>query len=249
MSYVEILKAVFPLLEVADLASCVAVCKQWRDIAQDDYFWKCLCAKRWPSICKRPNPPTVTYYKLYKTFYKHQRQQTLLPPRLSFDNLEFFIDIWTEDKLIFSEVVSGHVLQTGIKSPPPAICDRLRFHLEGPDHKMILPVEPRFKAPLGETVSISVLVGRKDSNKVACIINKSVFDYIDRTAYRAMAFDYLGFSPAHPFVAGFRAWISLLFVDDKNDSVIDVFGIEIDFCDAASSRDEVLWLLDILDWK
>ncbi|KAJ6753065.1 hypothetical protein OIU74_027839 [Salix koriyanagi] len=157
----------------------------------------------------------------------------MLPPRLSFDNLEFFIDIWTGDKLIFSEVVSGPVLQTGMKNLPPGICDWLRFHLEGPDYKMILPVKPSFKAPLGETVSISVLVGRKDINKVACIINKSVFDYIDRTGYRAMAFDYLGFSPAHPFVPGIRAWISLLFTDDKNDSVIDVFGIEIDFCDAA----------------
>jgi hypothetical protein len=114
---------------------------------------------------------------------------------------------------------------------------------------MTLPVEPRFKVPLGETVSVSVLVGRKDSNRVACIINKSVFDYIDRTSYRAMAFDYLGLSPAHPFVPGIRAWISLLFMDDRNDSVIDVFGIEMDFCDAAKSRDEVLWLLDIFDWK
>ncbi|KAJ6683991.1 hypothetical protein OIU85_007664 [Salix viminalis] len=219
MSYAEILKAVFPLLDGADLASCMAVCKQWRDIAQDDYFWKLLSAKRWPSICKRPNPPTVTYYKLYQTFYKHQRQQTLLPPRLSFDNLEFFIDIWTGDKLIFSEVVSGPVLQTGMKNLPPGICDWLRFHLEGPDYKMILPVKPRFKAPLGETVSISVLVGAE------------------------------GYQQAHPFVPGIRAWISLLFTDDKNDSVIDVFGIEIDFCDAAKSRDEVLWLLDILDWK
>ena len=249
MSYEEILKVVFPLLEGADLASCMAVCKQWRDMAQDDYFWKCVCAKRWPSICKRSDPPTVTYYKLYQTFYKRQHRQILLPPRLSFDNLEFFIDIWTDDKLIFSEVVPGPVLHTGIKSPPPGICDRLRFQLEGPDCKMTLPVEPRFKVPLGETVSVSVLVGRKDSNRVACIINKSVFDYIDRTSYRAMAFDYLGLSPAHPFVPGIRAWISLLFMDDRNDSVIDVFGIEMDFCDAAKSRDEVLWLLDILDWK
>jgi len=38
-------------------------------------------------------------------------------------------------------------------------------------------------------------------------------------------------------------------VDDKNDSVIDAFGIEIDFCNAAKSRNEVLWLLDIFDWK
>ncbi|KAG8659613.1 F-box protein At5g39250 [Manihot esculenta] len=249
MSCDEVLKAVFPLLDGVDLASCMAVCKQWRDIARDDYFWKCLCAKRWPSICKRPNPPTVTYYKLYQTFYKRQHRQTLLPPRISLDDLEFFIDIWAEEKLIFSEVVPGPVLLTGIRVPPPGICDILRFHLDGPDYKMILPVEPTVKIPLSQTVSVSVLAGRKDSNKVARVINRSMFDYIDRTAFRAMAFEYLDFSPAHPFIPGIRAWISLLFMDDGNEGVIDVFGIEMDFRDAANSREEVLWLLDMLDWK
>ncbi|RVX06761.1 F-box protein [Vitis vinifera] len=174
MAYEEVLKAVFPLLEGADLASCMLVCKQWRDIAQDDYFWKCVCAKRWPSICKRPSPPTVTYYKR---------------------------------EIIFSEVVPGPVLQTGIVVPPPGICDMLRFHLEGPEYKMTLLVEPRFTVPLMATVSVSVLVGRKDSKKVACIINKSMFDYIDRTAYRALAFDYLDFSPSIPsFLASGRGF-------------------------------------------
>lgn len=249
MDYEEVLKAVFPLLDGVDLASCMAVSKQWRDIARDDYFWKCVCAKRWPSICKRPNPPTLTFYKLYQTFYKRQNRRTLLPPRLSFDDLEFFIDIWTEGRLIFSEVVPGPVLQAGIKIPPPGICDMLRFHLEGPEYKMTVPVEPRFTVPICQTVSVSVLVGRKDSNRVACIINKSMFDYIDRTAYRALAFDYLDFSPDYPFISGIRAWISLLFMEDGNDGVIDVFGVEMDFCDAANSKDEVLWLLDMLDWK
>ncbi|KAF3949051.1 hypothetical protein CMV_025023 [Castanea mollissima] len=165
MDYEEVLKAVFPLLDGVDLASCMAVSKQWRDIARDDYFWKCVCAKRWPSICKRPNPPTLTFYKLYQTFYKRQNRRTLLPPRLSFDDLEFFIDIWTEGRLIFSEVVPGPVLQAGIKIPPPGICDMLRFHLEGPEYKMTLPVEPRFTVPICQTVSVSVLVGRKDSNR------------------------------------------------------------------------------------
>ncbi|KAC9242324.1 hypothetical protein E3N88_46142 [Mikania micrantha] len=137
----EMLKAVFPLLEGTDLAACMSVCKQWHQMAQDDYFWKCLCAKRWPST------------------------------------------------------------------------------------------------------------SRKDSNKVACIINKSIFDYIDRSSFRALAFDYLMFSPVYPFVAGIRAWISLLFMEHANENVFDVFGIEIDFCDAANSEDEVLWLLDMLDWK
>lgn len=249
MTNEEVLKAVFPLLEGADLASCMAVCKQWRDLAQDDYLWKCLCAKRWPSICRRPNPPTTTYYKLYQTFYKRKHRRGLLPPRLSFDDLEFFIDIWSEDRLLFSEVVSGPALQTGIKTPPPGICDVLRFHLEGREYKMTLPVEPRFSVPLSQTVSVSVLVRRKDTNKVACIINKSMFDYIDRTSYRALAFDYLDFSPNHPFVSNIRAWVSLLFLEDGSEDVIDVFGMEMDFCDAANSKEEVLWLLDILDWK
>lgn len=250
MTYEEIAKAVFPLLEGVDLASCMSVCKEWRDIARDDYFWKCLCAKRWPSVCKRPNPPTLTYYKLYQTFYRRQHRQSLLPPRLSFDDLEFFIDIWTEDRLIFSEVVPGPVFEAGIKIPPTGICDMLRFHLESPEYKMTLPVEPRFTVPvMSQAVSVSVLVGRKDSNRVARIINKSMFDYIDRTSYRALAFEYLDFSPSHPFISGIRAWISLLFMEGGNEGDIDVFGIEMDFCDAANSKEEVLWLFDSLDWK
>ncbi|KAL2240353.1 F-box protein At5g39250 [Sesamum indicum] len=249
MSCEEILKAVFPHLEGRDLATCMLVCKQWLEIAQDDYFWKCLCAKKWPSICKQPSPPTLSYQKLFKTFYKRQQTRTLLPPRLSFNDLEFYIDIWTEEKLMFSEVVPGPVLKKGTWTPPTGICDVLRFHLASPDYKMTLPMQPRFNIPLGQTVSVSVLVGRKDSKKVACIINKSVFDYIDRSTYRALAFDYLDFSPAHPFVSGIRAWISLLFMDHGNEGVIDVFGIELDFCDAANSEDQVLWLLDMLDWK
>ncbi|CAK9186021.1 unnamed protein product [Ilex paraguariensis] len=245
----EVWKAVFPLLEGTDLAACMVVCRQWQEIAKDDYFWKCLCAKRWPSICKQPSPPIVTYYKLFQTFYKRQHQRTLPPPRLSLNDLEFYIDIWAEERLIFSEKVPGPVLQKGIWVPPPGICDVLRFHLESPEYKMTLPVEPRFAVPQSQTVSVSVLVGRKDSKRVACIINKSVFEYIDRTAYRALAFDYLDFSPVYPFVSGIRAWISLLFMDHGSEGVIDVFGIEMDFCDAANSEEEVLWLLDMLDWK
>ncbi|KAE8678461.1 F-box protein [Hibiscus syriacus] len=146
------------------------------DTARDDYIWKCVCAKRWPSVCKRPSPPTATYYKLYRTFYKRKHQRTLLPQRLSFNDLDFFTDIWTEDKLIFSEVVRGPVLRNGFKIP----------HIE---YKLTLPVEPRFDLPWSQTTSVSVLVERTDSNKVARIVNKSLFDYIDRTASRALAFD------------------------------------------------------------
>ncbi|KAI4375278.1 hypothetical protein MLD38_013166 [Melastoma candidum] len=245
----EVLKAVFPFLDGIDLTSCMAVCKQWRDIARDDYLWKCLCARRWPSACKRPTPPTVSYYKLYQTFFKRRHRRTLLPPRLSFDQLEFFIDIWAEDKLIFSEVVPGPVFLVGIRVPPPGISDMLKFHLEGTQYKMTLPVEPRFNVPLCQKAMVSVLVRRKDSNRVACIVSRSCFDYIDRTAYRALAFDYLEFSPMYPFISDIRAWISLLFMDYRNEGIVDVFGVEMDFCDAANSEEEVLWLLDMLDWK
>ncbi|KAD3640993.1 hypothetical protein E3N88_30216 [Mikania micrantha] len=232
----EMLKAVFPLLEGTDLAACMSVCKQWHQMAQDDYFWKCLCAKRWPSTCKNPSPP-ITYHKLFKTFHKREHHKTLLPPRISLSDLEFYIDIWADDDLLFSQVVAGPVLWKGNQTSPPGIC------------KMTLPVEPRFAVPDTRTICVSVLVARKDSNKVACIINKSIFDYIDRSSFRALAFDYLMFSPVYPFVAGIRAWISLLFMEHANENVFDVFGIEIDFCDAANSEDEVLWLLDMLDWK
>ncbi|XP_073102961.1 F-box protein At5g39250 isoform X1 [Elaeis guineensis] len=244
----EVLKAVFPLLDGKDLASCMLVCCRWRDIAKEDYFWKCACAKRWPSICRRPLP-ALGYYKLFKTFSRPQRPQPLLPPRLSFNDLEFYIDLWSEQKLIFSEAISGSMLRTGIRNPPPGISDILKVHLNGPDYKMVVQAEPRFTITLGSTITVSVLVGRKDTNQIACIIRDSVFDYVDGSAFRALAYAYLNFSPGHPFISGIRAWVSLLFVANGNENAIDVFGIEIDFCDAASKEHEVLWLLDMLDWK
>lgn len=249
MPFEEILKVVFPLLDGKDLVSCMLVCKQWLETAQDDYFWKCLCARRWPSICKKTSPPTSTYHMLFKTFYKRRSIRALLPPRLSFKDLEFYIDIWSDERLILSEVVPGPVLQKGMGTLPPGICDMLRFHLEGPEYKMTCSLQPRFNIPFDKTVSVSVLVGKRDPKKVACVINKSIFDYIDRSAHRALAFDYLDFSPAHPFVSGIRAWISLLFMDHGDEGIVDVFGIELDFCDAADSEDQVLRLLDMLDWK
>nr|XP_043616749.1 F-box protein At5g39250 [Erigeron canadensis]XP_043616750.1 F-box protein At5g39250 [Erigeron canadensis]XP_043616751.1 F-box protein At5g39250 [Erigeron canadensis] len=248
MSSDEILKAVFPLLEGTDLASCMAVCKQWRNIAEDDYFWKCLCAKKWPSTCKN-RPPPVTYHKLFKTFYKRETNRTLLPPRISLNDLEFYIDFWADGNLLFSEVVAGPVLQKGNWTPPTGISTVMKYYLEGPDYKLTLPVKPQFAVPYTQIVSVSVLVARKDTNKVACLVHEAMFDYIERSTCRALAFEYLVFSPAHPFVSGIRAWISLLFMEQGDDGDIDVFGIEMDFSDIANSEEEVLWLLDMLDWK
>ncbi|KAL5725829.1 hypothetical protein ACHQM5_008926 [Ranunculus cassubicifolius] len=249
MPYTEVLKAVFPFLDGKDLASCMQVSKQWKEIAQDDYFWKCVCSKRWPSICKKPTTSNLTYHKLFLTFYKRQRRKPLPPPRLSFHDLEFYIDIFAEENLIFSEIIPGPVLQTGIKVHPPGTSEILRHHLEGPDYKMTVLVDPRFTVQSTQSVSVSLFVGRKDTNKIARIVNKSSFDYIDRSSFRALAYDYLDISPLYPFVSGIRGWVSLLFLDGGNDGVIDVFGIAIDFCDAANSEEEVLWLLDMLDWK
>uniref|UniRef100_A0A0D9Z7C2 Uncharacterized protein n=1 Tax=Oryza glumipatula TaxID=40148 RepID=A0A0D9Z7C2_9ORYZ len=72
---------------------------------------------------------------------------------------------------------------------------------------------------------------------MACVINKSTFDYINSNAARA-----------HMNFSDIRAWMSLLFLY-KGTNVIEVFGIELDFCDAARSETEIPWLLDMLDWK
>lgn len=247
----EVLKGIFPLMNGVDLASCMCVCTRWRDLARDDYFWKDLCAKRWPSICKTKGSPPIGvsrgYHKLYTSLCKRQRSP-LPAPRLSFDDIEFYVDIWLDNKSVYSDVVPGALLQSGIINPPPGICDIMRDHLRNLTCKMTIPVSPRFRVVFNESIHVSLLVGRRDSDKVACIIDKSGFDYVDGPAYRALAYDYLQFSPSYPFVSEIRAWFALLLVDAQ-DGKMDVFGIEVDFCDAANSDIEVLWLLDMLDWK
>lgn len=249
----EVLKMVFPFLDGVDLSRCMSVCKQWKDVASDDYFWKCLCAKRWPSFCKKTEngPPSPTHHhKLYRNFHKRPRGRKLPPPRISFDDLEFFIDIWSDDdRPIFSKAVPGAILRAGLTDLPIGIPEKVRYNINGPEYKMTISAEPRFTVPATHNVSVSVLVRRRDSGAVACIIDKSAFDYMDLSSFRALAFDFLELSPVHPFVSGIRAWISLLFVDVARDGVLEVFGIQMDFCDAANSEEEVLWLLDMLDWK
>lgn len=79
-------------------------------------------------------------------------------------------------------------------------------------------------------------------------MDRSPFDYVDGPGYKAHAYDFLQFSPKYPFVYDVRAWLGLLLVDAKADKM-EVFGIELDFGEAADSDNEVLLLLDILDWK
>jgi hypothetical protein len=243
----EVLKAVFPLMDGKDLVFCMLVCRQWCEIAKDDYFWKCICARKWPSICKHP-PPDTNYKNLYLTFSKPWKMQDLPVPRLTFDDLVFYIDMWLEESLIFSQAVSGSIFQTGLQSTPPGIPDVLVTHLNSLDCILVMEVEPKLRIPMGHTITVSVLAHRKDTNKMACIINKSTFDYIDSNAARALAYEYLRFSPRHPFITDIRAWMSLLFRYNETN-IIEVFGIEIDFCDAARSETEILWLVDMLDWK
>lgn len=244
----EVLKSVFPLLDGKDLVFCMLVCRQWHEIAKDDYFWKCICSRKWPSICKQP-PSGANYKRLYLTFSKPREMQNLPVPRLTFEDIVFYIDMWLEGSLIFSQAVSGRTLRAGLQgAPPPGIPDILAAHLSSQDCILMLEVEPKLAVPMGPAITVSVLANRKDSNKMACIINKSTFDYIDSNAARALAYEYLRFSPRHPFTSDIRAWMSLLFLC-KGANTIEVFGIELDFCDAAKSEKEILWLLDMLDWK
>ncbi|RLN38743.1 hypothetical protein C2845_PM01G18290 [Panicum miliaceum] len=143
---------------------------------------------------------------------------------------------------------AGCTLRAGLQCAPRGIPDILAAHLKSVDCILMLEVEPKLSIPMGPAITVSVLAHRKDSNKMACIINKSTFDYIDSNAARALAYEYLRFSPRHPFISDIRAWMSLLFLY-KGANVIEVFGIELDFCDAARSETEILWLLDMLDWK
>ena len=141
------------------------------------------------------------------------------------------------------------MLRAGIANPPGEISENMKNYLEGPNYKMMMPVEPQFTVAREDPASVSVLVGRKDSNKIAVIVGQALFDYVDWSAFRALAYEYLNLSPRYPFVSGVRAWISLLFMTGMGEDVAHVFGVEMDFCDAATSENEVLWLLDMLDWK
>lgn len=154
---------------------------------------------------------------MFQIFYKRRE---LLPPRLSFDDLKFLIDIWTEDRLIFSEVVAGRALLMGMKAPPPGSCDTLKSRLDGPPHRMTLPINPRYTIPFTQRASVSVLARREDSNGVACIRNKPIFHY---------HLIFLISPPLYPFISDTRAWISLFFCDDGGKAGMDAFGFELDF--------------------
>ncbi|KAI3907576.1 hypothetical protein MKW98_016220 [Papaver atlanticum] len=62
----------------------------------------------------------------------------------SFDELEFFIDIWEEEVIIFSEAIP--VLKTKIPLEE-GMFNMLRFHLQGSDYRMKIHVNPRFEIP------------------------------------------------------------------------------------------------------
>lgn len=243
----EVLKAVFPLLDGKDLVFCMLVCRQWHEIAKDDYFWKCICSRKWPSICKQP-PSGTNFQNLYLTFSNPRKTKHLPVPKLNFEDLVFYIDMWHEGSLIFSQAVSGCILRAGLQNTPRGIPDILVEHLKAADCILMMEVKPKLTVPTGPAITVSVLAHRKDTDKMTCIINTSAFDYIDSNAARALAYEYLRFSPRYPFISDIRAWMSLLFLY-KGTSSIEVFGIELDFCDAARSESEILWLLDMLDWK
>ncbi|XP_002966587.2 F-box protein At5g39250 [Selaginella moellendorffii] len=266
----EVLKEVFPLLTGRDLAACICVCRQWRDVGRDDFLWRRLCASRWPSIClnssnshQRSTIGSSTigairgYRNLFSTIARSKRNRALPAPKLCFRDLEFYVDVWVGRKSVYSAIVAGPVVQSRIKDPPEGICDSMRQHLLSSEYKMSVPVLPYFQFSPSSDVSdsddgvcsMSMLVRRKDSDQIATIIDGSRFTYVDGLEKRAHAYDYLHISPLYPFLSEIRAWVALLLVERPPNTMAEVFGIELDFLDTASSDDEVLLLLDILDWK
>ncbi|KAJ4961575.1 hypothetical protein NE237_021485 [Protea cynaroides] len=258
MSHEEALRLVFPLLNDRDLASCMQVCKHWKDIARDDYLWKCLSARRWPSLCKRTTPPPVSYHELFTLldgrFHRMDRS-----PTLSFDDLEFYIDIWAEERIGFSGVVPCSLIRVGVKHLPPEVLAMNRPYLESDGYKIILPVRPKFSIPIEGDISISVLVRWRDENKFACIFEKGK---LDQNELQGFAPNILQFAPPITLnilkVHADRAFISLLFMPDFNFegdfSLLvhadrsRVFGIALDFGVNVRSKTDALLLLSVLDW-
>ncbi|CAM6103618.1 unnamed protein product [Calypogeia fissa] len=274
----EVLKAVFPLLAGQDLGACMCVCKRWRDVASDDYLWKQLCARRWPSVlCSSSTSSSSTggstgtqqqlqlqqkkgpmmaaggasrpYFSLFSSFCKRARKQRMPLPKLRFEDLDFYVDIWCDSKPLYSTVVHGPLVLSRILNPPEGISQALQDHLMNESYKLTVPVSPSFSVKLSETPKVSMLVRRRDDQRVACIMDMSSFDYLDGHGNLAHAFEYLQISPLYPFVSPIRAWVALLLLDSAEKEGQEVFGIELDFVDAANSEREVLCLLEILDWK
>ncbi|KAJ4960907.1 hypothetical protein NE237_020817 [Protea cynaroides] len=77
-------------------------------------------------------------------------------------------------RLVFSEVVPGSVLAGGMKDLPPDVPEMHMSYLDGEGYKMIIPVDPKFSF-LYNSVLVSVLVGRRDTNKLVCIFDKWEF--------------------------------------------------------------------------
>ncbi|KAJ4960702.1 hypothetical protein NE237_020612 [Protea cynaroides] len=178
MAHEEALRLVFPLLNGRDLASCMQVCKHWRDVAGDDYFWKCLCAKRWPSIMRRHIPPPESYREFFQMFAKRSHLNRNLCPRFSFDDLEFFVDVWVDERVVFSEVFPGSLIRDGIENLPPNVRRLHEYYLDRPGYKMILPVKPNFSIRTESAISVSVIAGRRDINKLVPIFTRRKVDIL-----------------------------------------------------------------------
>lgn len=248
----EVLKRVFPLLNGQELAACMCVSRQWRDVAKDDYLWKLVCAKRFPSTyrCSPGTSPIASNRGYRQLFTSLCRLRSRPPPvpKLSFDVLEFYVDIWLDSLSVYSDVIPGAILLLGILNPPANICTSMREHLLSPSSKMVIPICPHFDISFTQNIRVSLLVRRSDSDQVACVIDRTGFNYVDGPGYKAHTYDFLQFSSQFPFMSEIRAWLALLLVDAKGGR-LEAFGIELDFGDVADSHTKVLLLLDMLDWK
>ncbi|KAI3505513.1 hypothetical protein L1887_27644 [Cichorium endivia] len=252
MSSNDMLKAVFMQLEGTDLAACMGVCKKWGNVAEDDYLWKCLCVKKWPSTCKNTSSH-ATYRKIFKAFYIHEKNKPVsLGPMITLSDVEFYIDIWADGSLLFSENAPGPALRDGNLTPPTGIAPGMVDHLEGPEYKLTFPVKQELMISSTQEVRVYVLIARKDTKKVACIANRLLDcnSCIDWSEGRASTHIHLAEFPTEcPFVnfatSSINNEISLLFIN--RDGILDVFGIEMNFL-TAYSEEGVLWILAMLDW-
>ncbi|KAJ4962029.1 hypothetical protein NE237_021939 [Protea cynaroides] len=101
---------------------------------------------------------------------------------------------------------------------------------------MILPLKPNFSTPLRCSVSVSVLVGRRDINKLGYAPN------------------FLRFAPTISWnilkICSDRAFVTLLFMPERSGGTIEfrIFGTVLDFGVDVKCEYDALLLLRILDW-
>ncbi|KAJ4952217.1 hypothetical protein NE237_029049 [Protea cynaroides] len=148
--------------------------------------------------------------------------------------------------------LSRTLIQDGIEHLPLDVRKLHKYYLDKPVYKMILPIKPKSGIRMESSISVSVIIGRRDINKFACIF---VWDKLDNLQGYAPNFFCFASTISGSIlkICTDSAFVSLLFMLeqllDNADSlhfgdIVEIrgFGVVLDF------GDDVLLVLRILVW-